>query len=73
MMVKEILNKKGVKYSKLSISEKVEVTNQLPNLVNDNSIDEYLFYYSNDFKCWIVTNAMEVPMRNKTMKGVTYG
>lgn len=56
-----LLRKKGTKYCNLSLAQKVEIQNQMPRLVLDNNKENYRFYYSDTFKCWIITNAMAVP------------
>lgn len=71
-MIKEVFKAKGVKWNELRHIEKIAIEKQMPQLINDNSRDDYKYFYSSLWECWIITNAMEVPMQSNSMKGIIY-
>jgi len=64
-MSNQLLKPKGLKWNDLSIDERIQIQNQMPEIVKDGSLYLYKFYYSTNFKTWIITNAMSVPMSLK--------
>lgn len=66
------MKKKGVGWDLLNESEKIAVNKQMPNIIYDRNKNKYRFLYSNDFKCWVITNVLSVPMTTKSMKGIFY-
>lgn len=58
-----LLRPKGVYWRDLSKWEKTELLTQIPSLKTDYNYINYRYYYSANFKHWIICNAFTVPMK----------
>jgi hypothetical protein len=62
MNTKPLLKPKGMYWRDLQQFEKTELLTQIPGLKTDSNFVNYRYYYSTNFKHWIITNAIAVPM-----------
>lgn len=61
--MKPLLRPKGSYWRDLQKFEQTELLTQIPGLKTDPNYVNYRYYYSTNFKSWVITNAMAIPMK----------